>query len=205
MIENAKGNFATSRVLEYSIDDFAIAQLASRLGDKDAYDFFAARSQNWTNIFDPASKHVMPRSRNGFDRSSDLRVREDSAGRPQFNQSTGYQYGWLVPHNMSTLIARRGGTESSTASLDTLMKQLDAGAYTQTGNYLSKEPAFNTPWVYNWLRAPAKTADVLHRAVAEMYDTTPSGLPGNDDQGALSAWYLSSTWVSTRLSTAPAT
>lgn len=190
MIENAKGDFATSRVLEYSIDDFAIAQLASRLGDKEAYDFFSARSQNWMNVFDPESQHLRPRSRSGFDRTFDLRVRDDSAGRGQFNQSTGYQYGWLVPHNLSTLIAKRGGVEKATAELDVLMEQLDAGAYTQTGNYLSNQPAFGTPWVYNWLQAPAKGTDVLYRAVSEMYDTTPSGLPGNDDQGALSAWYV---------------
>ncbi|WP_306211867.1 GH92 family glycosyl hydrolase [Actinoplanes sp. RD1] len=190
MIENAKGDFATSRVLEYSIDDFAIAQLAARLGDSSAYDFFSARSQSWMNVFDPQSQHIMPRSRNGFDRTFDLRVRDDSAGRGQFNQSTGYQYGWLVPHNLSTLIAKRGGVAAATTQLDTLMAQLDAGAYTQTGNYLSNQPAFGTPWVYNWLQAPARGTDVLYRAVSEMYDTTPSGLPGNDDTGALSAWYV---------------
>ncbi|AGL16985.1 GH92 family glycosyl hydrolase [Actinoplanes sp. N902-109] len=190
MIENAKGDFATSRVLEYSIDDFAVAQLAARLGDKAAYDFFAARSQNWMNVFDPVTQHIRPRSRSGFDRSFDLRVRDDSAGRGQFNQSTGYQYGWLVPQNMSTLIAKRGGIAQATSQLDVLMQQLDAGAYTQTGNYLSNQPAFGTPWVYNWLQAPAKATDVLYRAVSEMYDTTPSGLPGNDDTGSLSAWYV---------------
>lgn len=190
LIENRKGDFATSRVLEYSIDDFAIAQLAQRLGDDEAYDFFSARSQSWMNVFDPQTQHIRPRERTGFDRSFDLRVREDSAGRGQFNQSTGYQYGWLVPHNLGTLIAGRGGVEKATAELDVLMAQLDAGAYTQTGNYLSNQPAFGTPWVYNWLRAPAKGVDVLYRAVSEMYDTTPSGLPGNDDQGALSAWYV---------------
>jgi predicted alpha-1,2-mannosidase len=190
LIENAKGDFATSRVLEYSIDDFAIAQLAKRLGDDKAYGFFSARSQNWMNVFDPETQQIRPRSRTGFDRSFDLRVRDDSAGRGQFNQSTGYQYGWLVPQNLSTLIAKRGGVEKATAELDVLMQQLDAGAYTQTGNYLSNQPAFGTPWVYNWLQAPAKGTDVLYRAVSEMYDTTPSGLPGNDDQGALSAWYV---------------
>ncbi|GAB3257134.1 GH92 family glycosyl hydrolase [Kineosporia babensis] len=190
MIENAKGDFATSRVLEYSIDDFAIAQLARRLGDDEAYAFFSARSQNWMNVFDPQTQHVRPRSRSGFDRSFDLRVRDDSSGRGQFNQSTGYQYGWLVPHNLSTLIDKRGGVDQASAQLDQLMEQLDAGAYTQTGNYLSNQPAFGTPWVYNWLQTPSRTTDVLYRAVAEMYDTTSSGLPGNDDQGALSAWYV---------------
>ena len=190
LIENRKGDFATSRVLEYSIDDFAIAQLAERLGSTADYDFFMGRAQNWMNVFDPVTQHIRPRERTGFDRSFDLRVRDDSAGRGQFNQSTGYQYGWLVPQNLSTLIAKRGGAAAATAQLDVLMAQLDAGAYTQTGNYLSNQPAFGTPWVYNWLRAPAKTVDVLYRAVSEMYDTTPSGLPGNDDQGSLSAWYV---------------
>ncbi|RKN12696.1 glycoside hydrolase domain-containing protein [Streptomyces radicis] len=73
------------------------------------------------------------------------------------------------------------------------MEDLDAGAYTQTGNHLSNQPAFSTPWVYNWPRVPERTTDVLYRAVDEMYDTTPSGLPGNDDQGALSAWYVFAT------------
>ncbi|WP_328503378.1 GH92 family glycosyl hydrolase [Streptomyces sp. NBC_00457] len=190
MIENRKGDFATSRVLEYSIDDFAIAQLAQRLGDKRSYDVFMARAQNWMNVFDPQTRHIRPRERTGFDRNFDLRVREDGAGRGQFNQSTGYQYGWLVPHNLAALIEKRGGIEASTAALDVLMEQLDAGAYTQTGNYLSNQPAFSTPWVYNWLRAPEKTTDVLYRAVEELYDTSPSGLPGNDDQGSLSAWYV---------------
>ncbi|TDC56450.1 glycoside hydrolase family 92 protein [Actinomadura sp. KC345] len=190
MIENRKGDFATSRVLEYSIDDFAIAQLARRLGDRRSYAFFMGRAQNWMNVFDPVTRHIRPRERTGFDRAFDLRVREDGGGRGQFNQSTGYQYGWLVPHNLATLIAKRGGTEAAAKDLDVLMKELDAGAYTQTGNYLSNQPAFSTPWVYNWLRAPEKTTDVLYRAVTEMYDTSPSGLPGNDDQGSLSAWYL---------------
>ncbi|BCY13119.1 GH92 family glycosyl hydrolase [Actinoplanes sp. L3-i22] len=190
LIENRKGDFATSRVLEYSVDDFAIAQLASRLGDSANADFFQARAQNWMNVFDPVTQHIRPRERTGFDRSFDLRVREDGAGRGQFNQSTGYQYGWMVPQNLSTLIGKRGGVAAAKTQLDTLMAQLDAGAYTQTGNYLSNQAAFNTPWVYNWLRSPASTADVLRRAVSEMYDTTPSGLPGNDDQGSLSSWYV---------------
>ncbi|MFI0480305.1 GH92 family glycosyl hydrolase [Actinomadura sp. 9N215] len=190
LIENRKGDFATSRVLEYAIDDFAIAQLARRLGDKVSYQTFMERAQNWMNVFDPVTRHIRPRERTGFDRNFDLRVRDDGQGRGQFNQSTGYQYGWLVPHNLSTLIGRRGGTEASMKALDVLMEDLDAGAYTKTGNYLSNQPAFSTPWVYNWLQAPEKTTDVLYRAVREMYDTSPSGLPGNDDQGSLSAWYV---------------
>ncbi|RPF22328.1 GH92 family glycosyl hydrolase [Myceligenerans xiligouense] len=189
-VENRKSNFATARTLEYSVEDFAIAQLARRLGDEDSYDTFMARAQNWQNVFDPVTQHIRPRERTGFDRGFDLRVRDDSSGRGQFNQSTGYQYGWMVPHNIGAVVEARGGAEASESALDVLMEDLDAGAYTQTGNYLSNEPSFNSPWVYNWLGKPHKTTDVLYRAVGELYDTTPAGLPGNDDQGALSAWYV---------------
>ena len=190
LVENRKGNFATARVLEYSVEDFAIAQLAQRLGDDAAHDRLMVRAQSWRGVFDPQTRHIRPRERTGFDRSFDLRVRDDAAGRGQFNQSTGYQYGWAVPHNLGTLVDRRGGAEESERALDVLMADLDAGAYTQTGNYLSNQAAFSSPWVYNWLGKPHKTTDVLHRAVDELYDTTPTGLPGNDDQGGLSAWYV---------------
>jgi predicted alpha-1,2-mannosidase len=189
-IENRKGDNATSRTLEYAADDFAVAQLAKRLGDDTAYRTFMGRSQNWQNVFDPVTQHIRPRERTGFDRSMDLSVREDKSNRGQFNQSTGFQYGWMVTHNIGELVKRRGGKEASTKALDVLMAQLDAGAYTKTGNYLSNEAAFATPWVYNWLQAPHQATDVLHRAVTELYDTTPTGLPGNDDEGALSAWYV---------------
>ncbi len=189
LIESRKGDNATSRVLEYAIDDFAIAQLAQRLGDQDAYDTMMVRAQNWMNVFDPQTQQIRPRERNSFERDFDLRNRAGRTG-DQFNQSTGLQYGWMVPHNVGTLVEKRGGVEKSMRELDSLMAQLDAGAYTQSGNYLSNEAAFTTPWVYNWLQAPHKATDVLYRAVDEMYDTTPSGLPGNDDEGALSAWYV---------------
>ncbi|MET0447371.1 MAG: GH92 family glycosyl hydrolase, partial [Aeromicrobium sp.] len=189
-IENRKSDSATSRVLEYAIDDFAIAQLAERLGDDTASDTFMARAQNWQNVFDPTTQHIRPRERTGFDRSFDLRNRDQATNGGQFNQSTGYQYGWMVPHNIGELVKRRGGVATSTRALDSLMERLDAGAYTQTGNYLSNEAALTTPWVYNWLQAPHKATDVLYRSVTEMYTTTPKGLPGNDDEGALSAWYV---------------
>jgi predicted alpha-1,2-mannosidase len=191
VVERRKGGQATSRTLEYAVDDFAIAQLAGRLGDDAAYDTFMGRAQNWRQVFDPRTQHVRPRDRSiGFDRDSSLANRGTGQYGEQFNQSTGYQYGWNVPHNIGELVTMRGGRAASTRALDVLMAELDAGAYDKTGNYLSNEAALTTPWVHHWLQSPHKTTDVLHRAVTELYDTTPSGLPGNDDEGALSAWYV---------------
>lgn len=185
LIENRKGGAATSTVLEYAIDDFGIAQLARRLGDEANYRKFMVRAQNWQNVFDSETRHIRPRDRNGFDRGFNLGERGN-----QFDQATGYQYGWMVPHNVGTLVEKRGGIEATTAALDDHTSALDAGVYNTADAYLSNQPSFSMPFVYNWLRKPHRTTDVLHRAVSELYDTSPSGLPGNDDLGSLSSWYV---------------
>ncbi|MET4674061.1 GH92 family glycosyl hydrolase [Streptomyces sp. PvR018] len=184
-IDNGKGDSATSKTLEYAIDDFAIAQLADRLGEKATHDRFMVRAQNWQNLLDPETDRIRPRGRNGFDRSFNLGERGN-----QFEQATGYQYGWMVPQNIGTLIEKRGGIEPVTRDLDEHTKALDAGVYNTTGAYLSNQPSFSMPYVYNWLRQPHRTSEVLRRATDEMYGTTPSGLPGNDDLGSLSSWYV---------------
>src|SRR5699024_7381517 len=102
--------------------------------------------QSWQNIFDPVTKQIRPRSRNGFDRNFNLGNRDG-----QFEQSTGYQYGWMVPHNLDMLIEKRGGTEAVERMLDAHLRSLDAGVYNTTGAYLSNQISLSTPFVYNWL------------------------------------------------------
>ncbi|GJF30973.1 alpha-1,2-mannosidase [Kitasatospora sp. NE20-6] len=189
--ENRNGDNATSKTLEYAVDDFAIARLADRLGDPATRAAFMARAQNWQNLLDPVTGEIRPRSRSGFDRAFDLTTRGD-----QFEQSTGIQYGWMVPHNTAALIARRGGTAAATAALDTFFTALDAGVYNTPYAYLSNEADLQTPWIYNWLRQPARATDVLRRTADQLYTTAPTGLPGNDDLGGLSAWYV---WAATGL------
>ncbi|WP_265521687.1 GH92 family glycosyl hydrolase [Oerskovia flava] len=184
-IENAKGSVATSTALEYAVNDFSVAQLADALGDEAAYATFMQRAQNWQNLVDPQTERIRPRGRNGFDRSFNLGERGN-----QFDQATGYQYGYAVPHNMSTLITKRGGVEKVAADLDHHLTQLDAGVYNTPYAYMSNQPSTSTPWAYAWLQQPAKTTDVLDRARSELFTTAPDGLPGNDDLGSISSWYV---------------
>ncbi len=55
------------------------------------------------------------------------------------------------------------------------------------------EPCFGFPWLYNWVGSPWKTQEVIHRVLNEIYVDVSDGLPGNDDLGAMGAWYV---WVS---------
>ena len=49
------------------------------------------------------------------------------------------------------------------------------------------------PWAYHYAGRPDRTAEVVHSALTWQFGTGPGGLPGNDDSGGLSSWYV---WAS---------
>ena len=55
----------------------------------------------------------------------------------------------------------------------------------------TNEDDLQAPYLYDYLGEPYKTADVV-RAAETLYSTTPSGIPGNDDLGEMSSWYVMS-------------
>jgi putative alpha-1,2-mannosidase len=87
------------------------------------------------------------------------------------------------------LIGRFGGPAAAVARLDDLFTELNSGAdrpYAWIGN----EPSLSAPWAYDFAPAPARTQAVVRRIQRELFDAGPSGLPGNDDGGTTSAWYV---------------
>jgi putative alpha-1,2-mannosidase len=58
---------------------------------------------------------------------------------------------------------------------------------------LNNEPDMEAPWAYHYAGRPDRTADVVHAALTWQYGTGAGGLPGNDDSGGLSSWYV---WAS---------
>ena len=76
--------------------------------------------------------------------------------------------------------------------LDKFTSQLNVGPvepYLWAGN----EPNFSVPWLYNYLGQPWKTQELVDRMRSTLFSPTPDGEPGNDDLGAMSAWYV---WAS---------
>ena len=58
---------------------------------------------------------------------------------------------------------------------------------------LNNEPDMEAPWAYHYAGRPDRTAEVVHAAVNNMFGLGRGGLPGNDDSGGLSSWYV---WAS---------
>jgi predicted alpha-1,2-mannosidase len=179
---------SAATTLEYAVADFSIAQFAARaLRDRATYRAFISRSGNWRNLLNPRSELIEPRFANGsFPRPYDNRR---GAG---FAEGNSVQYTWMVPHDPAGLFAAIGGRSREVGRLDRFLRKLNGGAGATHADHalLGNEPNLNVPWLYNWTRRPFKTQATVRRALLGLYDTSPSGYPGNDDLGTLSSWYV---------------
>ncbi|HRH38865.1 MAG TPA: GH92 family glycosyl hydrolase, partial [Flavobacteriales bacterium] len=57
---------AVSKTLEYSYDDWCIAEFAKAIGNKEVSERYHARSRNWQNLFDPKTQFFRSRRNGGF-------------------------------------------------------------------------------------------------------------------------------------------
>jgi putative alpha-1,2-mannosidase len=55
---------------------------------------------------------------------------------------------------------------------------------------MGNEVSLKTPWMYAFAGAPWKTQRTVRQILSDLYSNSPGGLPGNDDGGVLSSWYV---------------
>ncbi|RSD14208.1 GH92 family glycosyl hydrolase [Amycolatopsis eburnea] len=170
--------------LEYSASDFAIAQFAKSVGDTTKYTTYMQRAQWWQNVFGPDSGYVQPRGSDG--NWAWPVVPSSDSGYTEGNPS---QYTWMVPYNYQGVINLMGGRKTAVQRLDHHFTQLNGGL-TQPYFYIGNEPEHGVPWAYNYAAYPQGASSAVRRVMNESFTTGAGGLPGNDDLGATSAWYV---------------
>jgi predicted alpha-1,2-mannosidase len=172
-----------STQLEYNTADHALSTFAAALGDKTNAAKLAARAQNWVNVFNPGSNFMEPKYANGqfepgFTPSS-------SNG---FVEANSYQYTPMVPFDIHGLATAAGGDKAWEQRLDGLMSNV---AHPTASNAdLSNEPSIEIPWEYDYVGAPYKTQATVRQVQQQLWTNAPNGFFGNDDLGAMSAWYV---------------
>ncbi|HVT34238.1 MAG TPA: GH92 family glycosyl hydrolase [Nevskiaceae bacterium] len=176
------GSAATT--LEYALADFGIAQFADAIGQSGQVASIRARSANWRNLVNPGTEAIEPRLAVGA-----FVPRYDASGGDGFVEGNGAQYSWFVPHDIAGLIEATGGQDQASARLDGFFSQINAGPKAPYA-YLGNEPTLFTPWIYAWLHQPSKTSAIVRQALTTLYDDTAKGMPGNDDLGTMSAWWV---------------
>jgi predicted alpha-1,2-mannosidase len=187
---------SASRTLEYASDDFAIAQFAHTLGHEAVYHAFLKQSADWKNLLDPQTKWIRPRSSDGTwepgfdaDRSLPKRPGEpNSTDQDGFEEGNTYQYSFMIPFDYPELFAAMGGDDKVIPRLDKFFTKLVC--WDEPCFNMANEPDFVTPYAYLFAGQPWKTQDVVTRVEKETFNTTPTGIPGNDDLGATSGVYV---------------
>ena len=170
--------------LEYSASDFAVAQFAKAQNDTAKYNTYMTRAQWWINVFGPDSGYIQPRGTTGT--WAWPVVPPSNSGYTEGNPS---QYTWMVPYNFGSLINLMGGPKTAIQRLDHHFTQLNGGL-TQPYFYIGNEPEHGVPWAYNYAAYPQGTSSAVRRVMNESFTTGAGGLPGNDDLGATSAWFV---------------
>jgi predicted alpha-1,2-mannosidase len=170
--------------LEYCNADFAISQFADALGDRQTGVRFQNQAQNWKNLFDNSTELLRPRKVDGS-----WLANFSPTAKKGFVEGTAAQYVWMVNFNLEGLIKKLGGDKKTLARLNHFFANVNGGVDADTA-FMGNEPCEETPWVYDFAGEPSGTQQVVRRIQDTLFTSSPSGLPGNDDAGALSSWYV---------------
>jgi predicted alpha-1,2-mannosidase len=185
--------FSASVGLEYAINDCAVALMAGRLGHQADYRYLLRRAKRYRYSIDQRSHFARARRDDG---SFKTPFSPDS--RSGFKELSSWQYTFLAPQDVAGLATALGGRAHTLAKLDSFFDYARVvanpasvkTAWRGNNHYTPRnEGDLEAPYLYDYLGQPWKTQDVVHAAEG-LYTTAPNGLPGGDDLGTMSGWYV---------------
>lgn len=161
-----------THTLDIAFANWCIAQMAKRQGDQIIYDKSIPLGHYWKNAFDPET---------GL-------MREDS----DYYEGEYWNYSFRFLHDMVGRISFAGGEERFVELLDLFFgfKEPEPGQVVHHFEGLNNEPDMETPFAYLYAGRHDRTAEIVRSAMRYQYTTGRGGLPGNDDSGGLSSWYV---------------
>ena len=187
-------NWSLSKTLEYAFDDYCIAEMAQKMGKKDIADEFYKRSQNYKNVYNPATSFMQPRDDKGVF-IKDFKADDYT---PHICESNGWQYFWSVQHDVDGLVNLVGGKNRFAEKLDSMFTyhpseddELPLFSTGMIGQYAhGNEPSHHVIYLFNSIGFNDRTQYYVAKVMNELYKNEPAGLCGNEDCGQMSAWYV---------------
>jgi putative alpha-1,2-mannosidase len=194
----------TSMTLEMAMADHSIGtflgQLPTAGEDHALIASLQKRAGNWINVFNSADKTMDMRDAAGA-----------FVGPGSFHEGTEPHYFWSPTYDWTRIVATLGGSDAALTRLNQLMFPDATPAAMASNNpadlpepsgstlnsgengsslYIGNEPSFPIPWAYNATGHPMYTQRILPVIMKKTFLNSPGGLPGNDDLGATSGWYV---------------
>ena len=183
------GGSSAARTQEFAWADDALANLAAAAGRPDEEAMFRARGHNYRNVYDPAQTFFVGRSETG----AFGELPNPNAWNDFYAEGNAWQYLWLAPHDAAGLAMTLGGETMALARLSAFFSRSETERRNATAPdwyWQANEPDIHAPFLFSLWGQPDETARWSAWAREEHYDDTPTGIPGNDDSGTMSAWYL---------------
>ena len=180
-----------SVTLEYAIDDFSIAQVASAEHDSSLASTMSRRAANWEYLFNPATGSIQARGADGsFPAGAAFEASQlEPGGQLGFEEGNAVQYTWYVPQDFGALASLMGGDAAAATKLETFMSSLNASRDVPE-DWSGNEPGEWAPWAFDYFGAPDETQRFVRAIADSEYADAPVDEPGNDDLGALASWYV---------------
>jgi predicted alpha-1,2-mannosidase len=200
---DVKINENAARTLEYAYDDFAIAQLGKALGKPESeWGEYYRRSQNFQKVIDPETKLARGRNQDGSFQAPFNPFKWGDA----FTEGNSWHYTWSVFQDIEGLAKLMGGRKEFSKKLDQIFELppvFDDSYYGSTiheiqemvnanmGQYAhGNQPAQHIIYLYNYSGEPWKTQYWVRETMNRLYQPTPDGYCGDEDNGQTSAWYI---------------
>jgi predicted alpha-1,2-mannosidase len=167
-----------SRTLEYAMTDHILSKVAAKYGKTSDAEILAKRGQNYSLVFDDNTKSMLGRHADGTWYKNYNPLTRAS----YLTEGTPMHHLWFVPHDIPGLFDLIGTKDQVREKLDELF---------ETGEYWhSNEPCHHIAYLYNYLGLPEETQKRVKNILSTEYTSYDGGIPGNDDSGQTSAWYV---------------
>lgn len=193
---------AVAKTLEFCYDDFCAMQVAHLTGSSFYEGVFGRQIFNYKNVYDPSTRFMRGRNAKGawtpnFD--------PKEWGGP-FTEGSAWHYHWSVFHDIQGLINLMGGDRNFVAKLDSVFSEpntFKVGTYGRVIHEMSEmaminmgqyahgnQPIQHMIYLYDYAGQPWLTQKWVREAMSRLYNSTPNGYPGDEDQGQTSSWYV---------------
>ena len=200
---DVKINENVARTLEYAYDDWCIYKFGKALGKSEKeLKPFLARAYNYKNVFDPETKLMRGRNKDGKFQSPFSPLKWGDA----FTEGNSWHYTWSVFHDPQGLINLMGGKQNFNQMLDSVFNVpplFDDSYYggviheiremqiMNMGNYAhGNQPIQHMIYLYGYSGQPWKTQYWIREVMDKLYNANPDGYCGDEDNGQTSAWYV---------------
>lgn len=172
-----------SGTVAFAYEDDCASRVAAALGyDADAA-FYAQRSHNWENVFNPNvidgdhEGFIVPRNLDG----SWTNPSQSATWTGGFYEGTPWIYSFQFFHDIDRLVAAMGGREAFISRIEY--------AFANGLIDFTNEPSFQTPWLP--CHPEIDRPDLASRFADQMLGAFPSDdYPGDEDSGAMASLLL---------------